>query len=644
MRLRDDDRAVTVQVGAVLLFAILVIFLSVYQAQVVPAENQRVEFRHGQTVHADLHAIRNAVVGAGTTGAAGPVTVALGATYPARVFFVNPPPVTGTLRTVGRGDLEVHNATAVDGEVADFWNGTARSFPTSALVYRAGYDEYRDAPATVYENTVLFDRFEGANLTLSGQRLLQGNRLTLVTLTGNLSASGVDAASVDPTALSAGRTVTVRNRTHNVSVRVPTALPASAWRDLLAAQFAGAGDGHLLRVADVDGERAVRLDLEPGTYELRLAAVSVGDGASDPAARYLTASVARRQVTDDDERVRLVVEARDRYNGPVTGASVDFSGTGDFEDAAGDDVTRPVETDDEGRAVVWYNASGSLGEQTVTASLNGSGDGARRVRFDVVNTGGDAGAASRFVVLSSQRVGGRNLSYVLDNRGSEVNLTGVRFNYGTKHRTNGTVSDGPTRLTAATVVGDARRSVTAEEGGAPAFFPTPVALGSGTSTLNLTADVGLDLADGEALQASVTLYFEGGVSDTYPVFVFGSGSGSTGGGGSSGGGQAPTINSYTTSTSPDASTRNPNDYEVTADFNVSDPQGWTSGADATVTVYRTSNGNQVGQQTVDLSSASSPYVGSATVGGLQQGTQYRVELVVADGQGHSASANRTVTP
>jgi len=88
-----------VQVGAVLLFATIIIALSVYQATVVPAENSDVEYRHSQQVQGQLVDVRNALVATAETGDARPATVSLGTEYPNRVFLVNPPPAAGTLRT-----------------------------------------------------------------------------------------------------------------------------------------------------------------------------------------------------------------------------------------------------------------------------------------------------------------------------------------------------------------------------------------------------------------------------------------------------------------------------------------------------------------------------------------------------------------
>ena len=169
MTLRGDDRAVAVQIGAVILLGFIVVSLSLYQATVVPNENQQVEFQHNQRVQSDMLEVRNAILGTAATGSAAPATVELGTRYPARVVAVNPAPPSGTLSTSSLGQISVRNATADDAdtttedypETADFWNGTTHNYTTKSLEYRPSYANYDNAPTTVYENGLVYNRFRG---------------------------------------------------------------------------------------------------------------------------------------------------------------------------------------------------------------------------------------------------------------------------------------------------------------------------------------------------------------------------------------------------------------------------------------------------------------------------------------------------
>ena len=342
MTLRGDDRAVAVQIGAVILLGFIVVSLSLYQATVVPNENQQVEFQHNQRVQSDMLEVRNAILGTAATGSAAPATVELGTRYPARVVAVNPAPPSGTLSTSSLGQISVRNATADDAdtttedypETADFWNGTTHNYTTKSLEYRPSYANYDNAPTTVYENGLVYNRFRGGNVTRSGQPVVAGTRISLVALSGNLSQGGASSLLVDPQPVSVStRTISVTNDAagENVSVVVPSELSANEWRNLLneTGDYDPAADSsngaYVYRVADRTA--GVELYFESGaTYQLKLSKVGVGQGVGDTDPAYLTSAEDLIEDPFVDRTYPFVVEVRDRYNNPVSkrvNASVD---------------------------------------------------------------------------------------------------------------------------------------------------------------------------------------------------------------------------------------------------------------------------------------------------------------------------------
>jgi len=82
---------VTVQIGAVLLLAIIFAALVLYQVNTVPAENSALEYEHNQNVHDEMQELRNAIRNAGTTGNSQSASITLGTQYPTRTFSMNPP-------------------------------------------------------------------------------------------------------------------------------------------------------------------------------------------------------------------------------------------------------------------------------------------------------------------------------------------------------------------------------------------------------------------------------------------------------------------------------------------------------------------------------------------------------------------------
>lgn len=338
MRFRDDERAVTVQIGAVLLLGFVVVAMSMYQATVVPDENQRVEFRHNERVQDDMQEVRNAILRTAAADGSTPVAVELGTRYPTRAVFVNPGPPGGTLSTSSLGTLTVRNAVADDAETArddfdetdDFWNGSDRNYATKALTYRPQYAQYGNAPETTYENGLVYNRFDSGDVTLTDQSVVSGRRISLVALSGNLSRGGTGTLSVHPRPVSVStRTVPVSAEgSENVTVVVPTRLGNGTWERLLrdAGQFDGTGNESNRRYvhAVTDGPRPGTVELvfeRNATYRLKLSRVGVGTDAGETEPAYAT-SVRDIGHPFLDRSYAFEVEVRDRYNNPVPASVV----------------------------------------------------------------------------------------------------------------------------------------------------------------------------------------------------------------------------------------------------------------------------------------------------------------------------------
>ncbi|MDL0122332.1 Ig-like domain-containing protein [Halobacterium salinarum] len=369
MRFRDDTRGVTVQVGAVLLFATIIIALAVYQATVVPAQNADVEYKHSQQVQDDLVQLRNSVLGTASAGDARPVSVTLGTTYPSRVFSINPPSPAGRLatETYADGTIRVSNVAATNAETRDYLNGTWTA-TTKYISYTPGYNEFQTAPTTRYTATLLADYYadEGSSVLQTDQVLVRGDTITLVSVAGSLDTAQAGAVAVSPAAVSAPHKrvqVEPKDAAQPVTVSVPTTVSAATLRSQTGL---GGRDG--VSVVDA-GPNRVNITLETGgPYTLQTARVGVGETPPSPGPRYLTL------VGNDSDQV--TVAARDAFNNPVAGASVV---------SRSERVTKAVQTTGEdGRATFALRDDG----RPVTG-------GGERVSFELVNASGTT--AERFV-------------------------------------------------------------------------------------------------------------------------------------------------------------------------------------------------------------------------------------------------------
>lgn len=258
MSLREDERAVAPVIGAVLIFGMLVVSLSSYQAFVVPNENQQVEYDHDRRVQSQLVAVRNAILDARATREEAFATVELGTRYSSRLIAINPPSPTGRLATT---DLEEFTVSDADRDAIEACPGTEE---TRALEYRANYNEYRNAPTIRYEHSVVYGAHDnGADVPLSGQTLVRDDTITLVPVRGEFQESGTRAVAVEP---KPGRMRSTR--TTDPTIALPTRLDEETWVTLLDGQVAEEN------VAVADG--TLTIDLE-GEYTVRCGPVGIGE-------------------------------------------------------------------------------------------------------------------------------------------------------------------------------------------------------------------------------------------------------------------------------------------------------------------------------------------------------------------------------
>lgn len=443
----SDNRAQSIQVGAVLLFGVLVVFFALWQSVIIPNQNEQVEFDHNQQVQGEVTELRSAVVAMADSATTRSTSVRLGARYPPRLISLNPGPASGTLQTVGTAEMRINasisNATAV-GETGDFWNGTQRLFNTGALAYSPRYNIYANPPETVLENSVAYNGFEnGRTLPLTEQLLVDDQRIQLGMINGSLSLDQIDTASVDFQPVSTQtRTVSVANTTGgNVTIELPTRLDEDTWRDLLDEQRT-TGYVHNITVSEGNEWNTLRIEMQSladvpiGSYQLRLWKVGVGTGVTQTSAEYLT-DIAGGEDLVTGQQETFVVEARDEFNGPQSGVTVNASAS------SGTLERNQMITDDEGQATFIYTAPNSTEDNVSlnlsladTASINGTAPEDVQFEFSVIESGTGGGTSGSAPSISAsaveQRGQGNNVRGTVDldltnNGESSATITRIRI-------------------------------------------------------------------------------------------------------------------------------------------------------------------------------------------------------------------------
>jgi hypothetical protein len=390
---RASVRGLSPVLGVLLLFGLAVLLLVVVQTSAVPAANERVEHEHNQRVLTDLGELNGAVAEVAAGSEERTVDLEMGTNYPMRPGLANPGPSSATARTASLGSTTIAGAVA-PGEAGDYLDGSELAFDTAWFEYAANYSEYRTPPVTIYENGLLYNRFEGGTNLVTGETaLVRGRTVTLRTLTGDLAAATSGERTLRVTPVSApARPIAVTNASDGtpVTVRVPTWLPNETWATLLADQHVSAG-GYIQSQRYLPGSddtpATLVLGLVPGeTYDLRMTRVAVGERGVEPERpRYISDIAGTTNVVDLGSSSDVSVVVRDRFNNPVRRAAVSVvtpPGNGTVS-ASGSPGDATVHTDEDGRATFSYTAPANYTGpvETFDIGVDGVSGDAGRVTF-----------------------------------------------------------------------------------------------------------------------------------------------------------------------------------------------------------------------------------------------------------------------
>jgi len=181
MGLIRDARGQSVVIGSLLIFTVLTLAFSGYQAFAVPNQNAETEFQHSQEVRNDLVELRAGILQAGSIDQPQYQTVQLGTTYSARVFGINPPPPTGVIRTTDPYPITISNGTS---------EGTI-TIPTRFIEYRPGYNEFDSSPIWYDASTLYLDDRNGGGGTavIEDQTLFDDGEVQIVALQNDFRRS-----------------------------------------------------------------------------------------------------------------------------------------------------------------------------------------------------------------------------------------------------------------------------------------------------------------------------------------------------------------------------------------------------------------------------------------------------------------------
>ncbi|WP_256296864.1 Ig-like domain-containing protein [Haloarchaeobius salinus] len=441
--LRGNDRGVSPVLGGILVFGLVLALLVLAQVSLVPALNQQTEFEHNQRLVDDATEFQGSAYRVATSGGTESVEVGTGVRYQPMAFLVTPAAANGRVYTE-TGEIVVSGATGVDRETQDYWDGSDWTTSTRTIVFDPAYREYTTAPQTRYEGTMVVNDFGDTTLLVDEGRLVDGRRITLLTVDGEVYEESTRSVVLSLRAVSRStQTVELYNETDPISITVPSSLSPEQWEsDVLADQISGGSsdDRHVIGVTAGPTNGTVTIELEGNvTYEFAMASLGVGTGydtAPDPA--YMTVVEQGDATLRPGERTTVTFEVRDVFNNPVGGVPVSTTASGVGLEL---DEASTVTTGADGRATFVYRANRD-GQTTVSAGF-GSGPAETASKSVLVvdpdargdpddSVGGVINPDTQFGSFSlrdAERFGsGHTVELTFDNDGVDRTLTHARVN------------------------------------------------------------------------------------------------------------------------------------------------------------------------------------------------------------------------
>ena len=377
-RLLDDERGVSPVVGFVLIFALIILVFTIYQADVVPAQNKEVEFKHSQEVEGDMSRLNDAIQQASASGVPQSVTIDTGAQYPDRALAINPGTPIGTLQTENEqtfpvGGVNVHGSA--------YWDGkkSSNDFSTKSLTYTIDYNQLQQDPSFIINQGLLTKSYgNGRSLPVGDESdpFISNRQINLYLIGGEYQES---AATAGPTAKPLSTSTEYLQFESSGQSEFPVARGLTKaecedqWKRIYGPGFSNAGGNHPNSFVKCKGNGEHVMKLKPNEeFTIRITKVGFGDisGLSTSPKEV----VPTEETTGPDtptaeldattgESTSFTVLVRDKYGNPVSGATVnaDPSANLDFDSKT---------TNDQGEATFRYtppsSAAGSI--QTIEIS------------------------------------------------------------------------------------------------------------------------------------------------------------------------------------------------------------------------------------------------------------------------------------
>ncbi len=250
-----SERAQAMQVGFILIFGLLVLSLSLYQANIVPDQNRAAEITHSNEMQSEFLTLESNIFNTGMMGTPTAKTYPMSMTYQNRFITINPPPPPATLSTSSTNNIIISNSS-VEHEV-----------PTRYLEYDVDYRLYKNSPIYTYETGATYRNFDDAQTTITETQFILNNGFAIVSLQGEYNKTSYTTERISIQQIDD----LVKYKIKDPEITIPTKLNEEYWENYVAKKSN-------LEMIYNEEDNTVTLSRN-GEVELYLTGVSIGDSS-----------------------------------------------------------------------------------------------------------------------------------------------------------------------------------------------------------------------------------------------------------------------------------------------------------------------------------------------------------------------------
>jgi outer membrane protein assembly factor BamB len=244
----QEERGVSVVIGAILMLLIVVAMWGIIQAFHVPNWNKDVEYEHLNIVHDDMMTFKSDVEDVALSGEPKSSDFHMGVRYPNRMFLANPG--TGVAGSLTSDTVPISIVYTIDAPgdpvITQNYSSNRISYEVQGTV---------DSPKLVYEHGVIIRDYGNEYATTDEQSLIVGDEIFIPVLTGNLTASSsmeTESIALKPLPQSPGS-----SKIKSVIITIDTLYP-EVWTQLLAGKSTAATTVQIVNSQIVIHSTAVR--------------------------------------------------------------------------------------------------------------------------------------------------------------------------------------------------------------------------------------------------------------------------------------------------------------------------------------------------------------------------------------------------